>query len=54
MMASELQRHGVTHKLITMEGGGHGFDAQIKEKPEVAAAYDAVLAFLEEEEVGTK
>ena len=52
MMASRVAAARVTHRLITMEGGGHG-DAQIKEKPEVAAAYDAVLAFLEEE-VGTK
>ena len=45
---ASLGGHGVTHKLITIEGGGHVFDAQIKEKHEVAAAYDAVLAFLEE------
>jgi len=52
-MARELQRRGVDHKRITVEGGGHLFDAQIKEKPEVAAAFDAVLAFLEEH-VGTE
>jgi acetyl esterase/lipase len=48
MMSRELERHGVVHKLITMPGGGHGFDFEVKEKPEVSAAFDAVLAFLTE------
>jgi hypothetical protein len=36
-----------------MAGGGHGFDFQIKEKPEVSAAFDAVIAFLKQH-VGEK
>jgi dipeptidyl aminopeptidase/acylaminoacyl peptidase len=26
MMAEQLKRHGVEHELITIPGGGHGFD----------------------------
>ncbi len=48
MMASELQRHGIAHKLITIPGGGHGFDGRIRENPEVSAAFDTVLAFLKQ------
>jgi acetyl esterase/lipase len=48
IMARALQRHGVVHKLITMPGGGHGFDSQIQQKPEVSAAFDVVLAFLKQ------
>ena len=46
IMANELQQNGVAHKLITMAGGGHGFDFQIKEKPDVSAAFDDVIALL--------
>jgi len=31
-MASALQRQGVTHELITIDGGPHGFDGKVKLK----------------------
>lgn len=47
LMASELKRQGVEHKLITMKGCDHAFDLQEKMTPEIKAAYDEVLAFLD-------
>jgi acetyl esterase/lipase len=45
LMAARLDNAGVEHELITISGGGHGFDADA-EKPEVASAFDRVLEFL--------
>jgi dipeptidyl aminopeptidase/acylaminoacyl peptidase len=45
MMAEKLARSGVKHELITIPGGGHGFDRRYPE-PEIAKALDRVLAFL--------
>jgi acetyl esterase/lipase len=45
MMAEELKRHGVEHELITIPGGGHGFDRAM-DKPEVSAVFDQVVRFL--------
>jgi dipeptidyl aminopeptidase/acylaminoacyl peptidase len=45
MMAAELKRHGVEHRLIRIEGGPHGFDSKT-EDPQVSAAFREVLAFL--------
>lgn len=44
MMAAALARAGVEHDLITVRGGGHGFDQA--DDPAVVAAFDRVLAFL--------
>jgi len=46
LMAYEFARHGVEHELVTILGGGHGFDGWGLDKPEVAGAFDRVLAFL--------
>ena len=46
MMADELARVGVEHKLITIPNGGHGFDSAGTKDPVVARAFDEVLAFL--------
>jgi dipeptidyl aminopeptidase/acylaminoacyl peptidase len=45
MMAEQLKRHGVEHELITIPGGGHGFDRAMQ-TPEVARAFDRALQFL--------
>ena len=57
-MAAALERNGVTHRLITMEGFGHGFDTAPDpslpgkpsglKHPKVAEAFAVVLAFLKE------
>ena len=44
-MAAALQRAGVEHEFITVEGGGHGFDNKIKD-PVVAGYFDRAVAFL--------
>ena len=44
-MAEEFTRQGVEHQLITIEGGGHGFDGRADD-PKVKEAFDAVLTFL--------
>ena len=45
MMARALARAGVEHRLITIPGGPHGFDAAT-DSPPVREAWQAVLAFL--------
>jgi acetyl esterase/lipase len=46
LMSKELEHHGVQHELITIPGGGHGFDG-VMEDPEIAATFDHVLKFLD-------
>jgi dipeptidyl aminopeptidase/acylaminoacyl peptidase len=46
LMAEELSRHNVEHELITMEGRGHGFDAEMDD-PLVQDTFAKVLAFLD-------
>jgi len=58
-MAAALKQQQVPHRLITMEGLGHGFDAVPDRSlqgepmglkhPRVGEAFDAVLAFLREQ-----
>ena len=58
-MAAALKENHVLHRLITMEGFGHGFDFSSDgllegepiglKHPKVAEAFDAVLAFLNEQ-----
>jgi acetyl esterase/lipase len=50
MMADALGRAGVEHELVTIPGGGHGFDMAegARADPAVAAACERVLAFLRE------
>lgn len=45
MMAARLAGAGVEHELITISGGGHGFDSDAG-KPDVANAFDRACAFL--------
>lgn len=47
LMARRLRAAGVEHELITIEGGGHGFDRAV-ERQDVARAVDRALAFLVE------
>ncbi len=44
-MAARLSGFGVEHQLITIPGGKHGFDGDMK-NPVVRDGFDAVLAFL--------
>jgi acetyl esterase/lipase len=46
-MAAELKRAGVEHELVTIPGGGHGFDGRVDD-PIVAKAFERVLAFLQQ------
>jgi len=45
-MAAVLSRQGIENRLITIENGPHGFDRNTGD-PQVQAAFDAVLAFLD-------
>ena len=47
MMSEALERAGVASELITIPGGGHGFDSDADE-PVVAKALDRVVSFLAE------
>jgi acetyl esterase/lipase len=44
-MTKELERHHILHEFIPMPNRGHGFDREMQ-APDVAAAFDQVLAFL--------
>jgi dipeptidyl aminopeptidase/acylaminoacyl peptidase len=44
-MAGELKRAGVEHDLVTIPGGGHGFDGRADD-PVVARAFDRAIEFL--------
>jgi len=48
-MADRLAAAGVTCEFVTIDGGPHGFDVQDqwRDKPEVVAAFDREVAFLE-------
>lgn len=46
-MAAALKERSRTHELITIDGGGHGFDGQ-RDDPQVVAAWPRILAFLQE------
>jgi hypothetical protein len=46
-MAGALKKAGIPHELITIRGGEHGFDADLRSK-ESARAIGSVLAFLQE------
>ncbi len=45
LMAAELQRHNVEHRLITIDGGEHGFGGG--DPKAIDAAYSAALEFLQ-------
>jgi acetyl esterase/lipase len=47
MMAARQSQAGVEHELLTIAGGGHGFDGRM-ETPVVIEAFDRVLAFLKQ------
>lgn len=47
LMAEALTRRGVTHELITISAGEHGFDAN-QDDPQVGAAFARVLGFLQQ------
>jgi acetyl esterase/lipase len=44
-MAAELKRAGVPHELISIKGGGHGFDSKMQDA-DVSAAFDKIELFL--------
>jgi acetyl esterase/lipase len=44
-MAAALQRGGVEHEFITVDGGGHGFDRAMQD-PVISGYFDRALAFL--------
>jgi acetyl esterase/lipase/predicted TIM-barrel fold metal-dependent hydrolase len=48
LMSRELERHGVDHALVTLEGRDHVFDitGEGLRDPAVSGAFDGVLAFL--------
>jgi acetyl esterase/lipase len=46
MMAEELEKSGVYHEMISLEGLGHGFDGEMQ-NPKIARTFDRVLMFLE-------
>ena len=45
-MAKELKSKGVPHEFISIKNGSHGFDGKGAKDPQVAAAFDQVMAFL--------
>jgi len=45
-MAAELKRAGVVHELISIKGGGHGFDGRGMQDAGVSAAFDKIEMFL--------
>ncbi|MEX2140762.1 MAG: alpha/beta hydrolase [Pirellulales bacterium] len=45
-MAGELKRAGVVHELISINGGGHGFDNKGMQDANVSAAFDKIEMFL--------
>lgn len=47
LMAEALSRAGVEHRLITIGGGGHGFDDEVQ-RPAVRVALHSAVAFLSE------
>ena len=47
LMAAELERHCVDHKMIPLAGHGHGFDGAMQ-NPVVAQAFVSILKFLED------
>ena len=46
-MATALKDQNIPHELITIDGGGHGFDRNA-EDPQVIAAFSRILSFLKE------
>jgi acetyl esterase/lipase len=46
-MAAALKRAGVIHELISIKGGGHGFDSRMQ-NANVSAAFDKVEMFLKQ------
>jgi dipeptidyl aminopeptidase/acylaminoacyl peptidase len=48
LMAAALQSQGVEHDLLTVPGGPHGFDHAGMSDPQVAQAFDRVIAFLDQ------
>ena len=47
LMAKELESKGIEHELVTIEGGGHGFDGLGMGDPVVASAFRRVIEFLD-------
>jgi acetyl esterase/lipase len=44
-MARELDRAAVAHELVTIPGGGHGFDREMTD-PRIAGAFNKAITFL--------
>jgi acetyl esterase/lipase len=47
MMAEALEDGGIEHELVTIRGGGHGFDGLGLDDSIVAGAFDKVIGFLD-------
>jgi acetyl esterase/lipase len=47
LMAAALERLGVEQRLVTVKGGGHGFDGRLSD-PQAGRAFATTLDFLEE------
>ena len=45
LMAGALAEHGISHELLTVPDGGHGFDGRM-EDPLVESVFNSVLGFL--------
>jgi acetyl esterase/lipase len=45
-MAQALGKRGIEHRLVTIPGGGHGFDGD-SQKPEVRQVFEGVVDFLQ-------
>lgn len=44
-MAEALDQRGIQHRLVTVKGGGHGFDGDEKD-PQVQRVWEIVVEFL--------
>jgi acetyl esterase/lipase len=44
-MAGALEKHGIVNRLVTVKGGGHGFDSDWR-NPEVKRVFEGVIVFL--------
>jgi acetyl esterase/lipase len=53
LMSKELERHRVPHELMILPNWGHGFDSEGMGTPAIAAVFDQVLAFLDEQGMKT-
>ncbi len=46
LLAEELARHGIDHKLVPIPDGGHGFETKMASDPKVVESFGEILRFL--------